>query len=150
MNICAHAFCRDSGLFKIPNSIGVVCVIVGFVSTAICGVAAQAPALSEQAPERPRVEGPPRGDAARGQQLFVKIGCYQCHGYEAQGASTGAKLGPEAVPFSRFVSYVRKPTGEMPPYSTKVTSDAQLADLYAFVTSRKSLNRVPSFLRPPR
>jgi hypothetical protein len=41
-----------SVLSKIPNSIGVFCVICGFVSTTICGVAAQAPALSEQAPER--------------------------------------------------------------------------------------------------
>jgi mono/diheme cytochrome c family protein len=139
-----------SGLFKIRNSIGIIGVICGFVSTAICGVAAQAPALSEQGPERARVEGPPRGDAVRGQELFVKIGCYQCHGYEAQGASTGPKLGPEAMPFPRFVSYVRKPTGEMPPYSTKVTSDAQLADLYAFVTSRTKPEARPQLLRPPR
>jgi mono/diheme cytochrome c family protein len=139
-----------SVLFKIPNNIGVICVFCGFVSTAICGVAAQALALSEQAAERPPVDGPPRGDATRGQQLFVKIGCYQCHGYEAQGASTGPKLGPEAVAFTRFISYVRKPTGEMPPYSTKVTSDAQLADLYAFVTSRKKPEARPQLLRPPR
>ena len=80
----------------------------------------------------------------------MKIGCYQCHGYEAQGASTGPKLGPEAMPFPRFVSYVRKPTGDMPPYGTKVTSDAQLADLYAFVTSRKKPEARPQLLRSPQ
>jgi hypothetical protein len=127
-----------SGLGSVqdPKSIGVICVICGLISSAaICGLGAQAPV---------------RGDAARGQELFVKIGCYQCHGYEAQGASTGPKLGPEAMPFPRFVSYVRKPTGDMPPYGTKVTSDAQLADLYAFVTSRKRPEARPQLLRPPQ
>jgi ubiquinol-cytochrome c reductase cytochrome c subunit len=90
---------------------------------------------------------PPRGDASRGKQLFVKTGCYQCHGYEAQGASTGPKLGPDPVTFARFVSYVRKPTGEMPPYTAKVLSDAQLADMYAFVGSRTKPAARPQLLR---
>ena len=81
-------------------------------------------------------QAPPKGDAARGQQLFVKTGCYQCHGYEAQGASTGPRLGPDAVSLQRFISYVRRPTGEMPPYTAKVLSDAQLTDMHAFVSSR--------------
>jgi mono/diheme cytochrome c family protein len=88
----------------------------------------------------------PRGDAERGKQLFVKTGCYQCHGYEAQGASTGPRLGPEAVAFARFVAYARKPTGDMPPYTARVMSDAQLADIYAFVTSRMKPVKVPRFL----
>jgi ubiquinol-cytochrome c reductase cytochrome c subunit len=88
----------------------------------------------------------PRGDAERGRQLFVKTGCYQCHGYEAQGASTGPRLGPDAVAFARFVSYVRKPTGDMPPYTARVMSDAELADVYAFVTSRRKPRKVPRFL----
>lgn len=91
----------------------------------------------------------PRGDAERGKQLFVKTGCYQCHGYEAQGASTGPRLGPGAVTFARFVAYVRKPTGDMPPYTARVVSDAQLADLYAFVTSRSRPDVRPQLLRPP-
>lgn len=90
---------------------------------------------------------PPRGDASRGKDLFVKTGCYQCHGYEAQGASTGPKLGPDPVTFARFVSYVRKPTGEMPPYTAKVLSDAQLADMYAFVSNRTKPGARPQLLR---
>jgi len=34
------------------------------------------------------------------------------------------------------VSYVRKPTREMPPYTDKVVSDQELADIYAFLQSR--------------
>jgi ubiquinol-cytochrome c reductase cytochrome c subunit len=32
--------------------------------------------------------------------------------------------------------YVRKPKGEMPPYTSKVVSDQELADIYAFLQSR--------------
>lgn len=88
-----------------------------------------------------------RGDAQRGKELFVKTGCYQCHGYEAQGASTGPRLGPDPVPFPRFASYVRKPTAEMPPYTTKVLSDTQLADIYAFVSARQKPTARPSLLK---
>ena len=88
-----------------------------------------------------------RGDAQRGKELFVKTGCYQCHGYEAQGASTGPRLGPDPVAFTRFMAYVRKPTAEMPPYTTKVLSDTQLADIYAFVGSRQKPSVRPSLLK---
>ena len=37
--------------------------------------------------------------------------------------------------FPAFVMYVRKPTGQMPPFTVKVTSDAELADIYAFLQS---------------
>lgn len=95
-------------------------------------------------------QAPPKGDAARGRQLFVKTGCYQCHGYEAQGASTGPRLGPDAVSYTRFVSYVRKPTGDMPPYTLKVLPEAHLADMYAFVLSRPKPATRPELLRSPR
>ena len=39
-----------------------------------------------------------------------------------------------ALPGARL-SYVRKTTGEMPPYTTKVLSDRDLADIYAFLES---------------
>jgi ubiquinol-cytochrome c reductase cytochrome c subunit len=37
--------------------------------------------------------------------------------------------------FPAFSKYVRQPTGEMPPYTAKVVSDQELADLYAFLQS---------------
>ena len=66
----------------------------------------------------------------------MKVGCYQCHGREAQGASTGPRLGPDPIPLPQFTRYVRAPRNEMPPYTTKVLSDAALADIHAFVASR--------------
>lgn len=79
----------------------------------------------------------PSGNADEGKKLFLSYGCYQCHGREAQGSSaTGPRLGPRPIAFTAFSRYVRRPTGQMPPYTAKVVSDADLANIYAYVQSR--------------
>ena len=84
--------------------------------------------------QNPAPASAPRGNTQAGKTLYVKIGCYQCHGHEGQGATaTGPRLGPNPVAYTRFLSYIRKPTGDMPPYTAKVLSDQQVADIYAFV-----------------
>src|SRR5262245_38151252 len=78
----------------------------------------------------------PRGNAENGRALFAKIGCYQCHGREAQGATaTGPRLNQNPITYARFVAYIRKPSGEMPPYTAKVVTDQQAADIFAFLQS---------------
>ena len=78
----------------------------------------------------------PRGNAENGKVLFAEIGCYQCHGREAQGSpATGPRLNQNPITFTRFVSYIRKPTGEMPPYTEKVVTEQQAADIFAFLQS---------------
>jgi mono/diheme cytochrome c family protein len=74
----------------------------------------------------------PAGDAVNGKMIFDKYGCYQCHDHDAKGGA-GARLAPKPIPFAAFTRYVRKPTGEMPPYTSKVVSDQELADIYAFL-----------------
>ncbi len=79
----------------------------------------------------------PAGNAEDGKRDFVRFGCYECHGREAQGSfATGPRLGPNPISFTAFSSYIRKPTREMPPYTNKVVSDQELADIYAFVRTR--------------
>jgi len=78
----------------------------------------------------------PTGDAKNGKKLFAADGCYQCHGYEAQGATpTGPRLGPKPIAFAQFSKLVRQPVGQMPPYTVKSLSDKDLADIYAFLQS---------------
>jgi len=78
----------------------------------------------------------PSGDAKNGKKLFAADGCYQCHGYEAQGATpTGPRLGPKPIAFAQFQKYVRQPSGQMPPYTIKSIPDKDLADIYAFLQS---------------
>ncbi len=74
------------------------------------------------------------GSVENGKKLFTSYGCYECHGREAQGG-TGPRLGPDPVPLSIFQQYVRHPGGTMPPFTSKVASDQDLADIYAFVSS---------------
>jgi mono/diheme cytochrome c family protein len=78
----------------------------------------------------------PKGNAQNGKQLFVKDGCYQCHGYGVQGAaSTGPRLGPDSLPYDAFIRQLRTPAQEMPPYESAILTDAQAADIYAYIGS---------------
>ncbi len=74
---------------------------------------------------------------SNGQRLFVKLGCYECHGYLGQGSTStgGTRLGPPQIPLSAFTSYVREPTSQMPPYTAKVISNEDLAEIYIFLKS---------------
>lgn len=111
-------------------------------------VLAIAVATQAQAPERPAAAAPP-GNVDTGKKLYVSVGCYQCHGYEAQGSSaTGPRLGPRPIAFAAFSRYVRQPSGQMPPYTAKVVSDTDMANLYAFVRSRPEPAKEIPLLRP--
>ncbi len=76
-------------------------------------------------------------NTTNGERLFRKDGCYECHGLRGQGSSStgGTRLGPPRIPLSAFVSYVREPAGEMPPYTAKAVSDKDLAEIYDFLKS---------------
>ncbi|HEV2521191.1 MAG TPA: cytochrome c [Candidatus Acidoferrales bacterium] len=79
----------------------------------------------------------PAGNAENGKKIFLKDGCYECHAREGQGSvMTGPRIAPDPVPFEEFSRYLRKPSGEMPPYTAQVVSDQDLADIYAFLQSR--------------
>lgn len=81
--------------------------------------------------------GSPSASAENGRQLFVKYGCYECHGREGQGSSmSGPRVAPNPPPYEVISGYIRKPTGEMPPYTAKVLPDKDLADIYAFLQTR--------------
>ncbi len=73
------------------------------------------------------------GNVQNGKRLYLKDGCYECHGYAGQG-------GARCAARSRSVSgkpdqHVRHPAGAMPPYTNKVVSDAELTDIRAFLAS---------------
>jgi len=78
----------------------------------------------------------PSGDTKNGRRIYTSYGCYECHGYVGQGsAATGPRLAPDPIPFAAYTRYVREPRGDMPPYTAKVVSDQELADIYAFLQS---------------
>lgn len=82
------------------------------------------------------------GNVEKGKELYTSYGCYECHGRQAQGSRTsGPRLAPNPIPLSAFSNYMRQPRGQMPPYTNKVASDADLADIHAFL---KSIPQPPS------
>ena len=86
------------------------------------------------------------GRVEAGAAIYRKVGCFQCHVNEAQGGANGPRIGPDPIPFARFTTYIRNPSGEMPPYTEKVLSAQDLADIYAFLQARSrppALNTIP-------
>ena len=76
------------------------------------------------------------GDATRGKEIFLRVGCYECHGTVGQGApATGPRLAPNPLPLAAFKPLVRNPSNVMPAYSERILSEAELADIYAYLQS---------------
>ncbi|MDX2223365.1 MAG: cytochrome c [Rhodospirillaceae bacterium] len=73
------------------------------------------------------------GSAQRGAELYVTVGCYQCHGYAAQGGAAGPRLAPDPLPFAAFESFVRTTDQIMPPYTLHALPARDMADIYAFL-----------------
>ena len=81
----------------------------------------------------------PAGDAKRGQALYMKNMCFTCHGSAGQGGDRGSgpRIAFDVWPWEGFVQQVRHPRESMPRYDAKFISDAELADIYAYVASMK-------------
>jgi mono/diheme cytochrome c family protein len=112
------------------------------VGVVLCGLAIAFGALAQSPP-----------DAARGKQLFMNDGCYECHGTQgAGGGIAGPPLAPDVFPLEAIKIQLRRPASRMPPYSQDVLSDAQIADIYAYLKSipaGKPASRIP-LLQPGR
>ena len=93
----------------------------------------------------------PKGDVENGKKIYSSYGCYECHGFAAQGGA-GTRLAPRPIAFATFARYVRRPTGQMPPYTAKVVSDQELADMYAFLVTippPPAANTIPTLTAAP-
>ncbi|OLC45538.1 MAG: hypothetical protein AUH43_15925 [Acidobacteria bacterium 13_1_40CM_65_14] len=87
------------------------------------------------APASPQPPAPatvtPSGNAQNGKELYATYSCYACHGYDGHGGA-GARLVPMRMNLPGFSAYIKNPR-QMPPYTAKVLSDAQAADLWAYI-----------------
>jgi mono/diheme cytochrome c family protein len=83
----------------------------------------------------------PAGDPKVGQTLYMRDGCYECHGTVGQGSGQrgsggwGPMLAPKPLPFSAILAQLRKPRDEMPAYSALIVSDRDAANIYAYLAS---------------
>jgi mono/diheme cytochrome c family protein len=78
----------------------------------------------------------PRANVARGKQLYLATGCYQCHGTRGEGGGyAGPRLAPPPIPFAALVLQLRQPRARMPVYTDVVMPDRDVADIYAYLQS---------------
>ena len=95
------------------------------VFTAVLTIGAQTPASRQQS----------AGNAGDGKRAFQTYGCFECHGYAAQGSRDGPRLAAITVPAPVLLGYIRRPSGAMPAYTEKVLSGQAFADIYAYLKS---------------
>ena len=75
------------------------------------------------------------GNTENGKRLYLRDGCWECHGYAGQGGRDGARLADTALTTAQLTRYVRRPSGAMPAYIDKVITDGELADIWAYLKS---------------
>ena len=76
----------------------------------------------------------PAGDVAKGKASFERTGCWQCHGRQGQGGREGPRIAaPVPMAWPVLSAFVRTTRRDMPPYTEKVLSNQELADIYAFL-----------------
>ena len=103
------------------------------VAAVLLAGALQATAQQETASTDP-------ASAANGKTVFMRAGCYACHGTVGQGGA-GARLAPYTLPLPAFQLWVRNGTpgwnfiSGMPGYSVAVVTDQEVADIRAFLAS---------------
>ena len=87
-------------------------------------------------PNAIRSQDAPAPDIAAGERDFREVGCSECHGTVGHGGGwQGPKLAPDPVPYAYFLKQLRQPRRAMPRYSPDVLSDAEAANIYAWLQS---------------
>jgi len=85
--------------------------------------------------------------ATRGRQLYMTVGCVHCHGSMGQGSTAGTRLAPEPLPAEAIAQFIRNTGTTMPAYSARVLSDADVADIAAFlatIPAARPVERIPA------
>jgi mono/diheme cytochrome c family protein len=73
-------------------------------------------------------------NTARGKQLYMSTGCYQCHGTRGEGGgNAGPRLAPGPIPYEGFLMQLRKPRQRMPVYTAVVMPDGDVTAIYAYL-----------------
>ncbi len=76
-------------------------------------------------------------EVEQGRALFMRNGCYACHGTVGQGGerSGAPKLAPDPYPFEAFRVLVRTPREAMPRYDVQYLSEEQLQLIHRYLSS---------------
>lgn len=73
--------------------------------------------------------------AENGKRVYMRVGCWQCHGTVGQGGTAGPRIAPDPLPYEALTAFLRTTNRAMPPYREAVLPDHELADIYAYLQS---------------
>ena len=82
-----------------------------------------------------------RAAVANGESAYLRVGCFTCHGTVGHGGAA-PRLAPNTLPLEGFTTWVRNGTpgwtvaSGMPAFPVNVLSDAELADVRAYLASQ--------------
>jgi mono/diheme cytochrome c family protein len=118
---------------------------IEWLSVAVCAVALAVGGLGVVVAQ---AQNAPRGDVANGKRVYLADGCFECHGRLGEGGNYYGLtpiLAKTELPFEGFTQQLRNPVRVMPPYATNVLSDAEAADIYAFLQTLPGRRPVKDF-----
>jgi ubiquinol-cytochrome c reductase cytochrome c subunit len=81
-----------------------------------------------------------RAAVTNGEAAYLRVGCFTCHGTVGHGGAA-PRLAPNTLPLPGFTTWVRNGTpgwsflSGMPAYPDSIITDAELADLRAYLVS---------------
>lgn len=74
-------------------------------------------------------------DGETPREVFNRVGCWSCHGYEGQGGRHGPAIARTSQNYEAFSAFVRTTSGAMPPFTERVVSDQDLRAVHAYLQS---------------
>jgi len=121
-------------LSKVPVRIFQLLIPVGAAVGLLVGsmAGAQAPA---SAPATQTAAALRAGNAESGKKLYATYYCWACHGSLGRAGGAAPAITPSTRTDLELITYLRKPAGGMPPYTSKVVSEQELADIAAYMRS---------------
>ncbi len=69
-------------------------------------------------------------------EVFERVGCWSCHGYEGQGGRHGPTIARTPHNYEAFSAFVRTTSGRMPPFTARVVADEDLRAIHSYLQSR--------------
>ena len=84
-------------------------------------------------------------DGETPREVFERVGCWSCHGYEGQGGRHGPAIARTPHNYEAFSAFVRTTAGDMPPFTERVVPDEDLRAIHAYLQSRPAPQPASNF-----
>jgi mono/diheme cytochrome c family protein len=73
------------------------------------------------------------GNAENGKKLYSTYYCWACHGSLGRAGGAAPAITPSTRSDEDLIRYIRKPAGNMPPYTSKVITEQEIADIASYM-----------------